>query len=100
MVVVVRGHSDEEVEEGGLPCAVVACRKHPVHIQDGVGSPSGDRSLGVQDVGSKDHSEGAVVVCAWDWEVPTRLGEEGSRNQVGRTWEVGGGQRECSQGIP
>jgi len=39
MVVVVHGHSDEEVEEGDLPCAAAACRKHQVRIRDEVGSP-------------------------------------------------------------
>ena len=38
MVVVVHGHSDEEVEEGDLPCAAAACRKHQVRIRDEVGS--------------------------------------------------------------
>lgn len=66
LVVKVRGHSGEEVGEGDLPCeVVVACRTHQVHIRDEVGSPSGARSLGVQGVGSKDRSEGEVVVCAW-----------------------------------
>lgn len=65
LVVRVRGHSGEEVEEGDLPCEVaVACRSHQVHIRDEVGSPLGARSLGAQGVGSKGHSEGGVVVCA------------------------------------
>ena len=66
IVVAVRGHSDEEAEEGGLPCEVVAaCRNHQVHIRGEVGSPSGARNLGVQGVvGSKGHSEGEEVVCA------------------------------------
>ena len=67
LVATVRGHSDEEVEEGDLPCEVVAaCRNHQVHIRDEVGSPSGARTLGVQGVGSKDHSAGEVAVCASD----------------------------------
>jgi len=66
MVVVVRGRSDEEVAEGDLPCAVAACRRDSVHIRGEVGSPSGDRNLGVQGVGSKGHNEGEVAVCAWD----------------------------------
>ena len=87
LVVKVHGHSDEEVEEGGLPCeAVVACRKHQVHIRDEMGSPSGARNLGVGGVvGSKGHSEGEEVVCASGWEVPRRLGEVGSHSQVCHT---------------
>jgi hypothetical protein len=99
MVVVVRDRSDEEVEGGGLPCVAVACRKHWVHIRDEVGSPSGARSLDGQGAGNRDHSEDEVVVCAWDWEAPMRLGGVGSRNQVGHIWEVGG-QRECNQENP
>ena len=100
LVVVVRGHSDEEAEEGDLPCEVaVACRKHQVHIRDEVGRPLGGRRLDVQGVGSKGHSEGEEAVCASGWEVPRRLGEVGSRSQVCRTFEVGG-QRECSQASP
>lgn len=60
------GRSGEEVEEGDLPCAVVACRKHLVHIQDGEGSPLDVRRLDVQGVGSKDHSEGGEAACASD----------------------------------
>jgi len=100
LVATVRGHSGEEVEEGDLPCeVVVACRNHQVHSRDEVGSPLGARSPGVQGVGSKDHSEGVVVVCASGWEVPRRLGEVGSRSQVCHTWEAGE-QRECSLESP
>lgn len=64
MVVTVHDHSAEEAEEGDLPCEVaVVCHSHQVRIRDG-DSPLGGRSLGVQDVGSKDRSEGEVVVCA------------------------------------
>jgi hypothetical protein len=98
--VAVHGHSDEEVGEGDLPCEVaVACRKHQVHIQDEVGSSSGDRRLGVRDAGSRDHNEGEVAVCASGWEVPRRPDEVGSRSQACRTFEAGG-QRECSQESP
>lgn len=63
--VAVHGHSDEEAEEGDLPCeVVVACRKHQVHMQGGVGSSLGDHRLGVQGAGSKDRNEGEVAVCA------------------------------------
>ena len=100
MVAAVHGHSDEEVEEGDLPCEeAVACRKHQVHNRDEVDSPSGVHILGVQDAGSKGHSEGEVVACASGWEVPRHLGEVGSHSQVCRTFEVGG-QRECSQASP
>jgi len=60
------GRSGEEVEEGDLPCAVVACRKHLVRIQDGEGSPLGAHMLDVQGVGSRDHSEDEEAVCASD----------------------------------
>jgi hypothetical protein len=63
--VAVHGHSDEEAEEGDLPCeVVVACRKHQAHILGEVDSSLGDHRLGVQDAGNKDHSEGEVAVCA------------------------------------
>lgn len=66
MEVADRGRSGEEGEEDDLPCAVVACRKHLVHIQDGEGSPLDVRRLDGQGVGSKDHSEGGEAVCASD----------------------------------
>lgn len=65
MAVAVHGRSDEEAEEGDLPCeVVVACRKHRAHILGEVDSSLGDHRLGVQDAGNKDHSEGEVAVCA------------------------------------
>lgn len=95
-----RGHSDGEVEAGDLPCVVVAaCRRHQVRIQGVEGSPLGVRKLGVQGAGSRDHSGGEEVVCAWDW-VATRLGGEGSHIQDGRRLEAGGGQRVCNQESP
>ena len=100
-VVAVHGRSDEEAVEGDLPCeVVVACRNHQVRNRDEGGSSSGARKLGVQGAGSKDHSEGEVVVCASGWEVPRHLGEVDSRIQVCHTFEAGGGQRECSRESP
>jgi hypothetical protein len=68
MVVAVADHgrSDEEVEEGGLPCEVVACRKRSVRIRDEVGSPLGVHILDVQGAGSMVHSEGEEAGCASD----------------------------------
>ena len=98
--VAVHGHSDEEAEEGDLPCEVAAaCRKHQVHIRGEVGSSSGARRLGVQGAGNKDRNEGEVAVCASGWEVPRRLDEVGSHSQVCHTFEAGG-QRECSRVSP
>ena len=98
--VVVHGHSDEEAEEGDLPCeVVVACRKHQVHIQGGVGNSLGARRLDVPGAGNKDRNEGEVAVCASGWEVPRRLDEVGSHNQVCHTFEAGE-QRGCSRESP
>jgi hypothetical protein len=66
MVVAGHGRSDEEVEGGGLPCEVVACRKRSVHTRGGVGSPSDARSLDGQGAGSRVRSEGEVAGCASD----------------------------------
>jgi hypothetical protein len=60
------GRSDEEVEEGGLPCEVVACRKRSVRTRDEVGSPLGVHILDVQGAGNMVHSEGEEAGCASD----------------------------------
>jgi hypothetical protein len=68
MVVAVAGHgrSDEEVEEGGLPCEAVACRKRSVRTRGEVGNPLGVHILDVQGAGSMVHSEGEEAGCASD----------------------------------
>jgi hypothetical protein len=64
--VVGHGHNGEVAEEGDRPCAVEVCRKHLAHILREAGNPWDVRSLDVQGVGSKDHSEDEEAVCASD----------------------------------
>jgi hypothetical protein len=95
-------HDCSEADEGDdRPCVEVCCRKRRLRTQGAGGSPSGGHNRDALGAGSKDRSAGEEAVCASDWEVPTRLGEEGSHSQDVRTWVVvGGEQRACSQEIP
>jgi hypothetical protein len=66
MVVADHGHSDEEVEGGGLPCEVVVYHRRSVRTRGVVGSPLDARKLDVQGAGSRVHSEGEEAGCASD----------------------------------